>query len=285
MMRAASWTALLLLIACAGKLRADSPDRAGIEFFEKQVRPLLVEQCFQCHSDAKKKPKGNLRLDSRAAMLKGGDSGPAVVAGNPDESLLVKAIHYQMDGLKMPKNGKLKDADIAVLTRWVEMGLPWPAAGDEKPIATTKKFEITEEQRKFWSFQPVKVSVPAEVKDKPWATSEIDRYLLAAMEAQGVKPAAPADKRTLLRRATFDLTGLPPAPAEIDAFLGDDSPEAFGKVVDRLLASPRYGERWGRHWLDVVRYADSRDTRGIGGAGDITEAYRYRDWVVNAFNK
>jgi hypothetical protein len=213
MMRAAGCTTLILLVTCVGTLHADSPDRAGAEFFEKQVRPLLVEQCFQCHSDAKKKPKGNLRLDSRAGVLKGGDSGPAAVAGKPDESLLVKAIHYKMDGLKMPKNGKLKDADIAVLTRWVEMGLPWPAAGDEKPIATTKKFEISEEQRKFWSFQPVKVAAPREVTDRAWAKSEIDRYLLAAMVAQRVKPAAPADKRTLLRRVTFDLIGLPPTPA------------------------------------------------------------------------
>jgi hypothetical protein len=284
-MRLTGWTTLLLLIAYAGGVRADSPDRAGNEFFEKQVRPLLVEQCFQCHSDAKKKPKGSLRLDSRAAVLKGGDSGPAAVAGKPDESLLIKAIHYNTDGLKMPKNGKLRDADIAVLTRWVDMGLPWPAAGDEKPIATTKKFEITEDQRKFWSFQPVKVVLPPAVKDGQWAKSEIDRYLLPAMEAQDVKPSPLTDKRTLLRRVTFDLTGLPPTPAEIDAFLKDESPGAFAKVVDRLLASPRYGERWGRHWLDVVRYADSRDARGIGGPADIGEAYRYRDWVVNAFNK
>jgi hypothetical protein len=284
-MHSARWTALLLLSTLAPAARAETPAVTGAEFFEKQVRPVLVDNCFQCHCDAKKKPKGNLRLDSRAALLKGGDSGPAAVAGKPEESLLVKAIHYKTDGLKMPKSGKLKDADIAVLTRWVEMGLPWPAAGDEKPIATTKKFEITEEQRKFWSFQPVRVVRPPDVKNGNWAKSEIDRYLLAAMEAQGVEPSISADKGTLLRRVTFDLTGLPPTPTEIDAFLRDESPEAFAKVVDRLLASPRYGERWGRHWLDVVRYADSRDARGIGGPADIGEAYRYRDWVVDAFNK
>jgi hypothetical protein len=262
--------------------RAETPDAGEVEYFEKQVRPLLVEHCYRCHSDAAKKPKGNLRLDSRAAILKGG-SGPAAVPGKPADSLMIKAVHQRTEGVKrMPPDAKLKDAEIAVLNRWVEIGLPWP--GEDKKI-TAKSFEITEEQRRFWSFQPVKVVAPPAVKGKAWAKSEIDRYILAKMEAQGVRPAASADKRTLLRRVTFDLTGLPPTPAEIDAFLKDDSPDAFARVVDRLLASPQYGERWGRHWLDVVRFADSRDSRGVGSDTDITEGFRYRDWVVKAFNE
>jgi len=275
--------ALLMLLAAPTLARADGPDAAAFEFFEKQVRPVLIDNCYRCHSDAKDKPKGKLRVDSRAAILRGGDSGPAAVPGKPAESLLIKAIEHKIDKLKMPRDGKLKDSEIAVLTKWVEMGLPWPNSENDKPIIV-KKFEITEEQRKFWSFQPVKVIPPPDVKDRVWPKSEIDRYILGAMEAKGVKPAPPADRRTLLRRVTFDLTGLPPTPEEIEAFLKDQWPEAYARVVDRLLASPQYGERWGRHWLDVVRFADSRDSRGIGGDADITEGYRYRDWVVKALN-
>jgi len=218
--------------------------------------------------------------------LKGGDTGPVAIAGDPRGSLLVQAIRYE-DEPKMPPKGRLLDREIEVLSRWVAMGLPWPETTPPTPAPAVGNggARFTELQRRFWSFQPVKdVAIPA-VRDTSWARSAIDRFLLAALEKKGLAPAAPADRRTLIRRATFDLIGLPPTPAEIDAFLGDQSPQAFSRVVDRLLASPQYGERWGRHWLDVVRYADARDLIQLPAASDFREAWRYRDWVVEAFNR
>jgi hypothetical protein len=257
-------------------------ETGGEEFFEKQVRPLLAERCLKCHGDTK--PKGGLRLTSRAAVLRGGDTGPAAVAGKPDGSLLVQAVRYA-DTPRMPPKGKLADRDIAVLEKWVRLGLPWPEAGAKLVNSGSSTFRITDEQRRFWSFQPVKSAPAPAVRDARWPRSDLDRFILAALEAKGLRPAPAADKRTLLRRATFDLTGLPPTPEEIDAFRRDTSPDAFARVVDRLLASPAYGERWGRHWLDLVRYTDSFDARGLGGKGDCAHAWRYRDWVVNAFNR
>jgi hypothetical protein len=278
--------ALVLTALGAGTAAADQPTAEQAEFFEKEVRPLLAERCFDCHGG--KKVRGGLKLTSRAAILRGGDTRPAAVPGKPDESLLIQAVRQAGD-LKMPPKTRLSDQEIARLTRWVQMGLPWP----ETPATVTAAppgadDPFTKAQHGFWSFQPVKVTPPPAVKDRAWARSEIDRYILAALEARGLHPAPAADKRTLLRRATFDLTGLPPTPEEIDAFLADESSDAFARVVDRLLASPAYGERWGRHWLDVVRYTDSFDARILSGAGnvmDIPEAYRYRDWVVDAFNR
>jgi hypothetical protein len=256
------------------------------EFFEKSIRPLLAERCQKCHGGAK--VKGGLRLTSRAEVLKGGDSGPAALPGKPGASLLIKAIHYN-DIPQMPPRQKLPDREIALLTRWVAMGLPWPEAGGRLPAQAARgPYQITDEQRRFWAFQPVRAVAPPAVQDMSWPRSGLDRFILAGLEAKGLAPAAPADKRTLIRRATFDLTGLPPTPAEIHAFLADDSPDAFARVVDRLLASPQYGERWARHWLDVVRYTDSFDARIVDGPGremDIADAWRYRDWVVAAFNR
>jgi hypothetical protein len=263
---------------------AAAPDRSGEEFFEEEVRPLLAERCVRCHGDGAS--KAGLKLTSRASLLAGGESGPAAVAGQPDESLLIEAVGYQ--GLpQMPPKGKLSEGEIATLTRWVAMGLPWPDARPEAPtgaVAAPPR-PITEEQRRFWSFRPVEAVEPPAVKDTAWPRSRIDHFILSALEARGLAPAPPADRRTLIRRATFDLTGLPPTPDEVEAFLEDGTPDAFARVVDRLLASPHYGERWARHWLDVVRYADSSDARAIGSVMDITEAWRYRDWVVDAFNR
>jgi hypothetical protein len=274
----------LAALAFGSAAQAQGPSLAEAEFFEKQIRPLLVERCLECHGSGKK-VRGGLRLTARAELLQGGDSGPAAVAGNPDKSLLIQAVRYR-DDLRMPPKGRLKDHDIAALTRWVRMGLPWPEA---KAATGTAKgtFRITEQQRRYWAFQPVKAVPAPAVTDARWPRSDLDRFILAGLEAKGLRPARPADRRTLLRRATFDLTGLPPTPAEIDAFVKDTSPEAFAKVIDRLLALPRYGERWGRHWLDVVRYADSFDARLLGSENlmDMTAAWRYRDWVVNAFNR
>jgi hypothetical protein len=285
MLHPAARTVPLLLLALGGPTaiaRAQEPSPAAAEFFEKQVRPLLVERCLKCHGDAK--PKGGLSLTSREHLLEGGDTGPAAVAGQPGKSLLIQAVHYK-DTPKMPPKARLPDREIAVLTRWVRMGLPWPRVRAVNPVVKGQEFRITDEQRRFWSFQPVKAVAPPPVKDGAWPRSGLDRFVLATLEARGLKPALPADRRTLIRRATFDLTGLPPTPGEIDAFLRDRAPGAFARVVDRLLASPHYGERWGRHWLDIIRYTDSFDARGIGGEMDIADAWRYRDWVAAALNR
>jgi hypothetical protein len=250
---------------------------SAAEFFEKEVRPLLVENCGKCHGDTK--PKGGLRLTSRAALLDGGNNGPAVVSGQPDDSLLIRAVRYH-DSPRMPPQGKLTERQIETLTRWVAMGIPWPSDSPARG-----EVRIAEAQRHFWSFQPVRAVQPPAVRNEAWPRSPIDRFILARLEAEQLSPSPPADKRTLLRRVTFDLTGLPPTPEEIDAFLADDSPDAFARVVDQLLASPRYGERWGRHWLDVVRYADARDLIQLPIESDFREAWRYRDWVVAAFNR
>ena len=246
------------------------PSPEQLRFFEASVRPLLVEHCLKCHGE--KKQWGSLRLDSREGLLKGGDSGAAIDADSPKQSLLLGRLHESDKDLRMPKGGQLTKRQIATLTRWVEMGAPFPAS--QKPKRKLR-------DPNHWSFQPLaKTAVPT-VTNADWVQSEIDHFVLARLELAGLSPTAPADRRTLLRRVTYDLTGLPPTPAEIHAFLADRSPDAFARVVDRLLASPRYGERRGRHWLDVARYADSNgfDENVCHG-----NAWRYRDYVVSAFN-
>jgi len=269
-----------LTLTAVPTARADTP--AAVEFFEKEVRPLLVEHCVKCHRDDK--VKGGLQLTGRAAVLRGGDSGAAVVPGKPRESLLIQAVRYDAE-VRMPPKNKLKDEQIAVLARWVEMGAPWPGETATQPPPQSAAFQITAEQRRFWSFQPVRLLPAPAVKNAAWARSPIDRWVLAGLEAQGLQPAAPADRHTLIRRAYFDLIGLPPPPAELAAALADPAADWFDRLVERLLATPQYGQRWGRHWLDVVRYTDSADARGIGGPMDFGDAWRYRDWVVAAFNR
>ncbi len=247
-----------LAAAClipADPAAAYDPPGDGTEFFEKKIRPLLVEHCYQCHSTAHKK-SGGLLLDSKAAAFKGGLSGPAIVPNKVDDSLLIQAVRYTDPELKMPKRGKLSDQQIADLEQWVRIGAPWPDDKGGKGIAV-KPFDL-KERSKFWSLQPVRKPTVPTVTNAAWCQSPVDRFILAKLDAAGLKPAPSADRRTLLRRVTFDLIGLPPTPAEIDAFLADDSPDAFAKVVDRLLASPHYGERWGRHWLDLVRFAETQ---------------------------
>jgi mono/diheme cytochrome c family protein len=260
-------------------VRATDPPVEGVEFFEKKVRPVLAEHCFQCHSATHKKKKGGLLLDSREPMVQGGESGPAIVPGDPDRSLLIKAIRYLDPDLKMPKPGKLADAHIDDLVTWVKMGAPWPEGKIAATIAV-KPFDLAE-RAKHWSLQPIQMPIVPTVANPRWCRTPVDKFVLARLEAAGIKPALPTDKRTLLRRVTFDLTGLPPTPQEISDFLIDDSPTAFEKVVDRLLASPHYGERWARHWLDLVRYAD---TLGHEFDFELPDAYRYRDYVIRAFN-
>lgn len=257
---------------------AAAPSREGVEFFEKQIRPLLAERCYECHGADSKKRKGGLRLDSREGVLAGGHSGPALVPGKPDSSLLIKAVRYSDDDLQMPPKHKLPDEAIAALEQWVNMGAPDPREGG---AAANYGIDIAE-ARQFWSLRPVEDPPPPTVRNKRWAHNGIDRFILAKLEARNMAPAPDATKRTLLRRATFDLTGLPPTPEEMDAFLNDHSPNPFEKVVDRLLASPHYGERWGRHWLDVVRYAD---TSGCNSDFPVATAFRYRNYVIDSFNR
>jgi hypothetical protein len=260
-----------------GPARLAGPTEEGVEFFEKRIRPLLVNNCFECHSKGKKR-SGGLLLDSRVSILKGGDTGPAIEPGHPERSLLITAVGY-METPRMPPRSKLTDGQIADLITWVKMGAPWPA-GETTTVTSPNAFDL-QQRRKHWSFQPVQRVTPPEVKATSWPRKAVDRFVLARLEAAGLEPAGPADKRTLLRRVSYDLTGLPPTAAEIDAFLRDDAPAAYEKVVERLLASPGYGERWGRHWLDLVRYAE---TCGHEFDFDMPEAYEYRDYVIRAFN-
>ncbi|MDB5313576.1 MAG: hypothetical protein JWO38_7778 [Gemmataceae bacterium] len=256
---------------------APPPDAAG--FFEKKVRPILAERCLVCHGPDKQ--KGGLRLDSRAAVLAGGERGAAVVPGKPEESSLVRAVRHG-DELKMPPKDKLPDAEIAALAEWVRLGAPWPDSQVQaNPTPKTGDRPFTPEEKAFWAFQPVRRSDPPRVKAAAWCRTPIDHFVLAKLEAAGFTPALEADKLTLLRRVTFDLTGLLPTPGEVDAFLADTSPNAWEKVVDQLLASPAYGEKWGRRWLDVARYADSN---GMDENLAHANAWRYRDWVIRSFN-
>ena len=276
------------LLACTagGLLAAVRPSAQQMDFFEKRIRPILADRCYECHS-AEKKQKGGLSLDTREAMLKGGDTGPALVAGNPDKSLLIEAVRYANHDMQMPPKKRLADGDVKALEEWVKMGAPDPREA-ATAVKSGRVIDIAEGQ-KFWSFTPLaRVEVPFGVPtlggkaEAGTPSNPIDAFIRAKLSEKGLPSAPPADKRTLLRRATFDLTGLPPTPQEVDAFLADPSPEAFDKVIERLLASPHYGERWARHWLDVARYADSN---GMDENIAFGNAWRYRDYVVRAFNE
>ncbi len=272
----------LLLLAGTAVLNAASPAPGEVEFFEKKVRPVLVQHCYKCHSARAKKLKGGLRLDNREALLKGGDSGPAVVPGQPDKSRLLEVVRYQSVDLRMPPRGKLPDSIIADLTRWVQMGVPWPhEAAAQSPAVVKKAFDLQQRKQQHWAWQPVRPQTPPAVAHSAWPRQPVDCFILAKLESKGLMPAPPADKRTLLRRLSFDLVGLPPTPADIEAFLRDSSPDALEKVVDRLLASPQFGERWARHWLDLVRYAE---TRGHEFDYVLPNAYEYRNYVIRALN-
>ncbi|MBM3763664.1 MAG: DUF1553 domain-containing protein, partial [Acidobacteria bacterium] len=242
--------------------------RAGrAEHFEMKVRPVLVKNCYGCHTQA---AMGGLRVDSRGALLKGGKSGAAIVEGKPNESLLVKVVDHSHERLKMPPSGKMSDTDVALIREWVKDGAVFP---DRAPAVMPT----------FWSFQPVKKVAPPAVQNVKWAKGAIDRFVLAKLEASGLTPSKAADRRTLLRRVSMDLTGLPPTFEEVKAFEADRSPNAWEKVVDRLLASPQYGERWGRYWLDVARYADDK----LNSTQDepYPNSFRYRNWVIDSFNR
>ncbi|MGH7135966.1 MAG: DUF1553 domain-containing protein [Pirellulales bacterium] len=260
-----------------GAAEAD-PDE--IAFFEKRVRPVLVEHCYQCHSAQAIEVQGELLVDSRSGLRRGGYSGPAVMPGDPDQSLLLRAVRYNNPDLQMPPDAKLPDEQIADLEAWVKRGAADPR---RQSVARAKKKSLDVEQgRQFWSLQPIADPPVPELADHDWPANEVDRFILAKLAEHNLRPIGDADKRTLLRRATYDLIGLPPTPEEVDVFLADGSPDAFRRVVDRLLDSPRYGERWGRHWLDVVRYAD---TAGDNSDFPIPQMYLYRNWAIGAFNR
>jgi hypothetical protein len=267
--------ALILLAAVlpAGPAFGQS---AGEEFFEKHVRPVLVERCLACHAAAK--TKGGLRLDTRAGLQAGGDGGPVVEAGKPDASRLIGAVRYAGD-LHMPPAAKLPAAEIAALQKWVLLGTPWPDRVELAPPDAIAKAAKT-----HWAFQPVRRPAVTVVQSESRVKNPIDAFVLAELEKHNFAPSPPADKRTLIRRATFDLTGLPPTPDEIAAFEADSSPDAFEKLIDRLLASPRYGERWARHWLDVARYADNKGYVFFEDT-NYPWSWAYRDYVISAFNR
>jgi len=257
----------LIAFSSLALLQATGMETAA-ELFEMRVRPVLAANCYACHGESR---LGGLRLDSRAELIKGGASGPAIIVGNSEESLVMHAVRRTHERFKMPPQQALKPEEITALAAWIDAGAVWPDGVAAKA------------ERSFWSLQPVSNPEPPVVRDSAWVSTPIDRFVLSKLEAAGLSPVGRADRRTLIRRATFDLTGLPPTPEEVEAFVNDASPAAFEKVIDRLLASPHYGERWGRHWLDLARYADGQV--GVTVDTPFRNAFRYRDWVVEALNK
>ncbi|MCB1021502.1 MAG: PSD1 domain-containing protein [Acidobacteria bacterium] len=273
------WMALFLAAAACALGAGATP--AQIEFFEKKIRPVLAEQCYACHS-AQTMALGELRVDSREAIRKGGTRGSAVTPGSPEASVLLKAISYADLDLKMPPTGKLSEQQIADFRLWIEMGAPDPREDKAAQSQGAPSGYDFDKEREFWSFRPVEKPALPKVSKADWVATPVDAFLLARLEQEGMAPASEADKRTLIRRVTFDLVGLPPTPQEIEAFVADESPDAWQKLVERLLASPHYGERWARHWLDLVRFGE---TNGHEFDNDKLDAWRYRDYVVRAFNE
>jgi hypothetical protein len=276
---------LISLFMCAVvNVRAAAPPKAQLDFFENKIRPILAENCYKCHSPAKGKIKGGLELDWKGGWEKGGENGPVIVPGNPEQSPLIKAVRYADPDLQMPPKGdKLSEAQINDLVAWVKMGAPDPRT--TRPAAATAG-ESGGSGKDHWAFKPVKKPALPTVQNDSWIRNDVDRFVLAKLEANGMAPNEPADRRALIRRLYFDLIGLPPTPEETDNFLSDDSPKAFEQVVDKLLASPHYGERWGRHWLDVARYSDSKGQFDRRRESSIYPyAWTYRDYVIKAFNE
>ncbi len=255
------------------------------EFFESRIRPIFANECYGCHSSEAKKLKGDLHLDTRAGILKGGKSGATIVPGKPDESRLIMAVRYKDEGIAMPPKKRLSDQQIGDLEAWVRMGSPWPEQDGAGLPPTVEKqgYDWAKFRAEHWAFRKVVKAELPQVAPTAWVRNPIDLFVLARLKPAKLKPSPPAEKHILIRRVYLDLTGLPPTPEDVEAFFQDTSPGAFAKVVDALLASPQYGERWGRHWLDVARYSD-----GLGGFLDaeaLPEAWRYRDWVAAALNR
>ncbi len=269
------WILVATLLAAPA---APAQDAAEADFFEKKVRPVLVDRCHSCHSAKAEKLKGGLRLDSREGALKGGDTGPVIVPGKPETSLLVEAIGYTNVDLRMPPKGRLSEAQVADLTEWVRRGAPWPKEAAAAEAPKKPPFDLARRKAEHWAWQPLKAPAPPAVKDASWGRHPIDAFILSKLEEKGLAPAPPAERRVLLRRTYLDLVGLPPRPEEVEQFAADGD---LAKIVDRLLASPQFGEKWARHWLDLVRYAE---TRGHEFDYPIPNAYHYRDYVIRAMN-
>lgn len=255
-------------------------DQTGIEFFETHIRPLLIRRCYECHSSKAETIEGGLRLDSTAGWRRGGDSGPVIVPGKPAESRLLKAVLYQDPTLAMPPDNALSKREIDLLRKWIEMGAPDPRTVEEKVGPRAIDFDAG---RQFWSFRAIADPKPPQVKNVDWPNSPIDRFVLARIEDNQLTPVGPAPRRILIRRLFLDLLGLPPTPKDVQQFIDDESPDAWLRLVDRVLSSPHYGQRWGRHWLDVARYADDQ-LRTEFYYRQLPHAWRYRDWVVQALN-
>jgi len=252
-----------------------------IQFFEAKIRPVLSDKCYSCHSHKAKKLKGKLYLDSRAGAIKGGENGPSIVLGKPNESLFMEGIQYMDPDFQMPPKSKLSDTQIKDFERWITEGAPWPKEAGPVPVGAKKEFDLAQRRSDHWSWKPVSVNSVPKVKDIEWSSHPVDRFILNKLESVGLTPVAPADRRTLIRRLSFALHGLPPSKKDIQTFLKDKSGDAVDALVDRLLESPRFGERWARHWLDLVRYAESRGHEFDYNAAN---AHRYRDYIIRAFN-
>ena len=276
---------LLAASSClkAQELEADKSatfTSAQIEFFEKKVRPLLVDKCFSCHGPESKPLEGGLNLSSRKGMLFGGDTGPAVVAGAPEESLLIDAINYG-DVYEMPPDTKMSAEEIEILTKWVKDGAAWPETGETEEVQR-EAFDLEARKASHWVWKPIKQPRVPSVEDADWPADPVDNFILKKLELAGLSPAVEAERRVLIRRAYFDLIGLPPSPEMVESFVSDENPRAFEKVVDGLLESDRFGERWARHWMDLIRYAESG---GHEFDYEIRNAFRYRDYLIRAFNE
>ncbi|QDV32574.1 PSD1 and planctomycete cytochrome C domain-containing protein [Tautonia plasticadhaerens] len=270
---------LVLTILGAG---ARAEDRPAEEFFEATIRPILVEKCGSCHDDDG--PKGGLSLTSRGAILAGGDSGPAAESGEPGASLLVEVVRYDSEP-RMPPGGKLSDGEIEALTRWIELGLPWPGSDAGTPPQQEGRGGMAVDRGDHWAFRPVEEVEPPGVEDEDRVRTPIDRFVISRLEAEGLGLSPEADRRILIRRLSFDLTGLPPTPEDADAFVADESPDAYDRLVDRLLDSPHHGEHWARHWLDVARYSDTKGYVYAREESSWVHARAYRDWVVRSLNE
>ena len=276
---------LVAAVLCAAGAAADS-GTAGVsdaEFFEARIRPLLSEHCYKCHSARAQKLRGGLRLDSRDLVMKGGESGPAVVAGEPGQSRLIEAVSYHNPDLQMPPKTRLSEQQVRDLSEWVKRGVTWPAESTQVAAAASagEAFDLWRRRAAHWAWQPVRATTPPAVKDAAWGARPVDAFIRSKLESAGLEPAPPADRRTLIRRLSFVLTGLPPSVEDVESFVADTSAGATERVVDRLLASPHFGERWARHWMDLVRYSDT-----LGNEADmpVHNAWRYRDYLVRAFN-
>ncbi len=273
-------TLIALLIPVSAGAEEIAPKH--LEFFEKNIRPVLVEKCYKCHAEDAEKIKGDLLLDTREGMLRGGETGPAVVPGDLKKSLLIEAIRYRDEDLEMPPKEQLSEKVISDFEKWIAMGAPDPRVGGEGAGISVKDVIDFEEGRQYWAFQPPAEPAFPKVKDSGWPRTKVDALILAGLEEKGLQPVDDADRPTLIRRLYFDLIGLPPAPEQVEAFVADTSPVAVAKVVDELLASRHFGERWGRHWLDVARYGESS---GMERNFAFPSAWRYRDYVIACFNE